>query len=1757
MENGEDEEYARFVLELSSEEGVEKDQDAEIRRLNAFLELTGDCLRNLGFQDTLNKIKNGSYASDRIDNDHYSKTVRWLVGRLCVLQRLDWLQTVSCLLLKGEQTERFEKDRMRVYRAFMNRSCLDIARECALSGNVKALEALLKAYPYSLMPSIMEILSSMLEVVDIESLTEFMVTIIDMRQYDEYGGPPLRRDADWVETKESTLLLNDSAAQFHDSSWKVRTELTAKLHYGWRCLSNKQLESWILHRSLEVERITGLYRDSLQLLQAGVHMLAKCGHESSLLKTRIYLCQEYEICLRLKDILRSHHVENVGKEFPKSLMHYISADIEARISMFLSLVLSYEDNNDLDTIRIAYMSRYFDIQKTLDPDFQNILHLVLVEIAYSHKQWILEFIKLESLSPIIFSGRASICSLCLDIVINGPGDSIQPLNLHERHSFQTILLNIAEELMVGVDNIELQERLKTMQRASRAAALLQEIGKDVDIHETFKLLSQDAFNMLIQVIEDKYGARASRKDWNKVQDTFDLLVQELGISDGPREELQEFICQSSLRLGHIGPTEKYLGTIDSQKKEDILTSLAHNIICVDEGQHSDSIDTAKRLLNLIPDKSKAEKEILLLDTVVKLQELGIYVSARELKQSSNVSQLFQSAIQNIKSTSALHDIDKIIEMTCSLDLPLTNNEILVKLAETAFGLEDAALCEKLCLKIVQDGSLKAVPIVSNVAQSNLNIRPESRQILLSFSLHGARETEILKVLPRNNPSLDDEVHCPNVLDQVLGGSLLFEDERALIIQIATSLLSKDLEYIATWLNKFLSASEDVFQRNLSRSIHVGVMCGICLKVLSLCIHKGKQEDTKLDEEQLLQLPISDICFWGSKMLESPVESIDPDIQAYLITTLQRIGTSILSIADENRLSMMNDKSAERLWASGDIKAQKNILWQLTDKIAASQVSHFGVIDCVESFYYDDINVEGMRAPELSSIGILAHRCGTEFQEIEEMFVGNVLRRRGCTQAFGNSWAHISGKNPLNALKIVLEFVITSVEVGNYEVLRAIQMVERCISLGACGDNHSTIISPSLYTIHQSCIWFMENSNLDLRPFCEPFFLRINLMVHGSVHTMEPSFCLTSWFISVSHPNNANMLYDFMIRIRDIYDTINEQSSDKDAMEYPVDPNVVILSALSEMLHNHCSVPSVSKLVHCVGAELLLSLGLSLSNDDYADVYLHIPREIKDEMNTVPDSNLLYLYHSIIDLTHNSELSIKYANARASIIRKRAELICSLESSDFSLSDSLVMGICELSLQLTESSSNIGDLIAPLLSDCIYTGMQCDVILSKVMDIIVQITLDGERINKLDILHRLYICCLDTCTQALRDFGEDSMTTGEAIQNIFGIVRSLDCSQCEGLDLIRTDVYDRIKEYISTPASGVDALHSEIQIQLIEMMMTIGKDKWLDWQPEDANVWSLKPESLLHSRLVSHFSVSWENVMREQELQETSWASCEEANKAMCDMSRKVTSPEQAFALWSAVTSIILPHYANEEDAAIKLQGSFISAMECVLNNGNIDDTLTMLDEFSAVHGHMPEHLQGQIIESASCHGDYKYLVAIMINQNDILEGTAVSLFNLIKSTDVPDKHKVAAVLGLVECKLLSHLIDEAGANALKLLNSTLHNGSILLKKVRIVSRNTEKFDCPLRVPIYSYMISQLVLAGKNVAASYLAFETLGLENNLRVKDSGMPIILGFLSSFQDVHWVENQADLVSLGVPATATLGRMLRDFSQDSCRALEICMNM
>eukprot|EP00889_Picochlorum_renovo_P000304 jgi/Picre1/27334/NNA_000303.t1 len=630
---------------------------------------------------------------------------------------------------------------MKLYWYMRRKGVVAVTMECACSGNLETVGLLLQQYPYTVMPRIMDVLQGAPESISDKEVLRVLMSVMEARRYSP-SGPPLRREADVVECEAVCGFLR---------SWSnadiLYTERMAKLNYGWCCPTNHEIESWIVCRALEVDRVAGLYLDAQGLLDMGMELL---GHGREMEKTSMLfksniLSKEYELYLLLCDQIGRR--EAGALHF--TMVDFVNASVEERLECIIGLCL--ESDGDILRLRSEYIQPLMSLQMQLDgvDDVRALDALQATLLGYSSValRGVLDFLMAESSQSSYILDSSSIVRICCEIILS---DSAA-------HDCTMDVLHVAKAALEQSSDSSLLQMVHDVENHVTAASLLGQMGKTRSAAEVARMSPQAWFDVLCEVIDSQASLRVSSGQWRDLWDIIDNVCT--------------FLPWKS--------AEEYLSTVSESTRETLILSYAQELL-YEVDTSDDAIHMAKKVLGLLPESQKARREIEFIENITKLRELGIELSAQQLQKSSNTSQMVLEA----------GDIDSV--------------------GRNRIWISDAALCEKICLQLVESEAREALPMILKVVESDLEIQQDTRSRLVSFALMGADPKSLLALLGELRKARENDMGgiLVDIMEdnrsRFMPDRISVVDERSSTIQIISALSALTSDSICDWMESFIA-----------------------------------------------------------------------------------------------------------------------------------------------------------------------------------------------------------------------------------------------------------------------------------------------------------------------------------------------------------------------------------------------------------------------------------------------------------------------------------------------------------------------------------------------------------------------------------------------------------------------------------------------------------------------------------------------------------------------------------------------------------------------------------------------------------------------------------------------------------------------------------------------------------------------------------------------------------------------------------------
>ena len=892
-----------------------------------------------------------------------------------------------------------------------------------------------------------------------------------------------------------------------------------------------------------------------------------------------------------------------------------------------------------------------------------------------------------------------------------------------------------------------------------------------------------------------------------------------------------------------------------------------------------------------------------------------------------------------------------------------------------------------------------------------------------------------------------------------------------------------------------------------------------------------KEQLGIDPFDLLHISLKDLCSLASVSLSIKAVDMNEELTDKFSSLLQNLGELLVASADENRVAILKDQDAYDLWATGDVDAQQNAIKQLTDRVAAKMVGKVGIIEGFESFgTHSNVSIDEEVTNQIHEISVLATRCDFPYHDIEKTYLSGVLYRHGASIAISKSWKSLVAADPILAIKHVIEIFTQAENFSNLEYCRLLEMM----SIGFQSAKFDSRIHEINQEVYESSVSFSKDLEismsvfLPLKPIVKAFegIIRdVDVPAESEVGALKDYIALTS------NIRTARAVFDYLKILSSSYTCLCAfQKQGTLCPGYPIRPELAIILAVSHYIVN----------LDIINGDILRLLLEKLDLSDLvefaASVCLHVPEESLQFQDlqgpsTVLPGNLdtfINIVSTLIEHDPGVELSDAQKTWKTEIQKLSQEILLrdEIAKCDYLGEDAVTQAQEMIHDILFEPSSgkqieSTKKWIGYLMTAGYHFYPEVDFLIGLALPLVKDNKIERRGLL-IDVLQNMMEGIINSFT---KDTG--SMSAGEGIQNIFGLVRCLDCnppsilSSC--LEECRSLVYSAICGYIIQHQGGIDLRSSEIYSQLVEMALALGKSKWDGWAPPEGEDQILTAESLMHSRFASFLSSGWPGALKEASISPDDLSEPEKVRQSMRALINTASETEQIELLWQAFSSIILPRY----DSSASISSTLKIFLESLLEHGCFQSLLSALDIVTTRLGDsIPSELEEALLGSVSSNIPSSQAIKLLLDKQIDEEGNCTLSWGQVEQILSDDQNgllREATVVLIIRRSLAAKLFSHDARLFMKMCEF-LFEGDISLQSASYLSGDKEVL-VPHGIMLAVHLIEQLLAANQLDGAAWIAYKQLLLVSNLRVKDSRIPSILAVLKPVASMQPRDSQDDL--------------------------------
>ncbi|KAH7618770.1 putative MAG2-interacting protein 2 [Nannochloris sp. 'desiccata'] len=227
------------------------------------------------------------------------------------------------------------------------------------------------------------------------------------------------------------------------------------------------------------------------------------------------------------------------------------------------------------------------------------------------------------------------------------------------------------------------------------------------------------------------------------------------------------------------------------------------------------------------------------------------------------------------------------------------------------------------------------------------------------------------------------------------------------------------------------------------------------------------------------------------------------------------------------------------------------------------------------------------------------------------------------------------------------------------------------------------------------------------------------------------------------------------------------------------------------------------------------------------------------------------------------------------------------------------------------------------------------------------------------------------TSAISTEDVQPLSVGDAVQNLYGVIRALDIlpdSMDHLLETTRSRVWSLLQTHAAEHQSGsTDAAAVEAHLQVIQMLGSLGYTMWQGWQPPEGAVTISSTtgaaykhaETLLHSRAAAALAASWPSALKQAAITPEDFSSLESTESALMKLVDSAATVEQLSAVVVVLSEVLDGAFIgcssegddNDNDngtlALDPLHEVWTRTLTALLTQGSLDTVIAALDVAAA------------------------------------------------------------------------------------------------------------------------------------------------------------------------------------------------------------------
>lgn len=608
------------------------------------------------------------------------------------------------------------------YQTFRGPPLAEVAASLAAAGRLDAIAVIIQRHPYT--TSSVDFLQALNAAPDALAPDAFVPIFKAVKE----PLPPMPVHKDWAESRAILHHLADTSLPLPE------TEYLSASNSDQKTLTDIDIAQWFCQRALAVDSACGQLPLAIRYLHLGIDIV-KNRDEQRILTDTLVAARQLSILINL-----ALEQDNMAEAMDFSLEEYVSLSQQQRLSRAFALL---PEGDTLESQLIQHISPFLE-----DMDMRDALvrHEILEE-SQRRLPWVIHLLKLQVNRPTLFTSQEELYNTAVECIYSEAAAFVDhQQSLGEPHWLDEMLI-IARGTSQG--SALLQQRLGTVKGHIDASNAFIRQGL-VTTPAVIRSADKDAALQMIQTMLGRAArSRGGKKEslWAELWNDVDIIHHGGFDAFFTVEDMRIEFLTVMLRAGQFSIAPSHLALLENEIAEVLVNTAARSILA-SEVMLTPSVERrVKHCLALLPPKSSVAMQLMKIVKVLsQLQSLGISLPPMRLLEDENGDEgaLLEEILNTHPELSS--DVDSMAEVADILGISDERGGLLSRAVEASLANGDVSTAQILALQIVELQYSPGWELVARVALDSRCKEMHAKSKLLAFAAIHCPDKHTLELL---------------------------------------------------------------------------------------------------------------------------------------------------------------------------------------------------------------------------------------------------------------------------------------------------------------------------------------------------------------------------------------------------------------------------------------------------------------------------------------------------------------------------------------------------------------------------------------------------------------------------------------------------------------------------------------------------------------------------------------------------------------------------------------------------------------------------------------------------------------------------------------------------------------------------------------------------------------------------------------------------------------------------------------------------